>query len=580
MVKKNIFILLLALIVFLNSPAYPKSRDISYLPSDTNMVVVRKDYAEPLELKQLDLRECSDLFKGVASCRKCAKLQKECPDCCLVEDDDGNKRTMCGKNDPEGDYDCDEPPFQTDVLQGYECSQTACGTKFGDNEDEECRDKLKCKEDGSVSSGSPYGLQRRGCPEGDSEDLAPSGNCEKVGDGEGVNREWECDKDDYSPKFSGCEPDGSSGLVKPSEYYSVVRIETICFHRCEPNECYADCPATSKGACKYSTRTCMPSCTPICEAKISSGFSSGAGAECTPSGCGVSQSCTASCIDEKDTCTAGKCSSPCGASFCKSYSSRWSSSPSTFYVYELSPEFKEYITDCTNYADVYETCEDRVTCCQKNVCPSEDKDESGFEKNCTNGNSCEERRGCINAGFCDEGVSEGKCIDNVRLAAECLVDKETDSDTANDLSLEISSDVRYEFAARSNESLTIDWQVVLEKLDSGEVEDMEGISFYTFVRVEEVGAAAGTPPVHISMLTIRDMENAFSIYGLTNVPKGRLASGKKYVVKIHYFFPKSVECKKVVELADKEDEVYVTEEVETQEVKVRQLFLNIVRIRE
>ena len=574
--NKNVLFLALALIVFLNSPAYPKSRKISHLPSDTNMVKVSKDYTHPydkydkskfIELTQLPLGECEDDFKSIAACRKCARLREKCPNCCLTILSSVPVAIKCTE-DASDVYRCTDPLFQED-----ECLKASCGSKSGDSD--ECDDKLDCS-GGLVLSGSPYGLHRRGCPEEDSEDLAPDGNCKEV-DGSCLDRVWECEGSHYQP-IPGCSPESGLGLSKPSEYYSVVKAVTSCTPGCTTNPCsYGGCGGSQVLACTKSGGQCSPSCSPYCSSSISSTDLS-ASATCTASGCGVSSSCYAACKTIRgnmwDSCEPQTCSSSCGQADCKSMSARWKDSPSTFYIYKLSQEFKEYITACTDYANEYETCEDKVTCCQKNVCSS--KEPSGYEANCTKGDKCEERMGCINTTFCDEDMTEGECIENVRKAAECLIDKERDRDSANDLSEEISSDVRYEFTARNNESLTIDWQVVLDSLDSDEVEEMKGISFYTLIKVEEVGSAVNESPAHISALSIRDMENAFSIYGLTHVPEGderKLTPGKKYVVKIYYFFPQTVGCQKL-------SGEYKSVPVENHKVWVKGLYLNIVMVKE
>lgn len=580
MVKvKNILILLLTLVFFLNSPAYPKGIKVSYLPYDTTMESVSKDYTNPdapnkgdsdydrdfIVLPQIDPGDCADDFKGIAPCRKCAKWRKGCPDCCLTTTD-SSAAIRCTAGDESGDYACTDSPFQDGTCSKIECDDS--------KEEEKCELAEPICSGGTISEKS-YRLYGKGCPKKDSDDLTPDPDCKEVA-GSGLERVWECRELDEKPKgYPLCNPDLSSGLSRPEEYYSVVRADTSCISNpCKVEQCQVSCATKASGECRYANSSCSPSCAPDgCNSFIET-TDALASAACTALGCGVNSSCSAACTSGKDSCAAGKCgsSSNCSLPDCKSYSGRWSGSPPDFYIYTLTQDFKDYLTACNDYADVYEECEDRITCCQENVCPDENK--TGFEANCTKGNKCEDRAGCIKIDFCDEAITEGQCIANVGLAAGCLNTKETDDDANNDLSQEIPSGVRYSFIARSGESLIIDWNVVLDSLDNDEIEEMEGISFYTFVRVEEVGGA-NAPAPHISALTIRDMDNAFSIYGLTNVPAEKLTPGKKYEVKIYYFFPQSMECK-----YDNSESEYKKEMGGDHTVKVKQLYLNVVKVKE
>src|SRR3989338_9225586 len=144
MVKsKNVLILLLAFLAFLNPPAYPKNRDIKYLPSDTTMESVSYT-GTPIVLGQLAGGDCEGIFNGITACAVCAEWRDRCPDCCLTS---SREAIRCTAQELDA-YDCD-PVFEFDDCEKIKCP-------VGEND---C-DNLECA-DGSVVFGSPYGLQRR-----------------------------------------------------------------------------------------------------------------------------------------------------------------------------------------------------------------------------------------------------------------------------------------------------------------------------------------------------------------------------------------------------------------------------------
>lgn len=584
MVKiKNMFILLLIFTLSIIPAAYPKGpkkREINYLPPDTTMESVRKDYGnDPIEISQIDVTgsKCEINFNGMVNCRKCLRLKNDCPDCCLttVAPTDKQAVTKCSDEDTSGDYKCPGPPFTTD-----------CDSTDDENDTSECK--------GSSSEGKTSNVQKKGCPEvipsqDHEDDLAPDTDTDDDGkddgscgyeEGAGLERIWECDSPDYQPNFAGCDPKPESGLKKPQKYYDVTTIETGCKSICESNACLVDCGSSSSGGCSKNGSFSCPgsSCTPHCSHNFSysGGKLHGAGAGCKGEGCEPPSLCLASCVTEKgnmlDTCKANPCYPSCGASSCKSYSSRWENSPKNFYVYALTDEFKEYLKECNKYADEYEECEDRRTCCQEGACAEEDDDPgdlSNYDYHCRKkGGKCEERAGCLNAGVCSVSIEDaGDCIEKVRQAAQCLIEN-----PGLFQKIDKRSDAQYNFIAGSGESFTIEWQLVLESLSVKEKEALEGLDFYTMVQV--IGDASGSVE-HTSMLNIRDMDNVFSIHGMTHIPKNKLKAGRKYTAGIYYFLPGVYKCKwdKVAERAEK---VTVTD----RRLKVKQLFLDIIMVKE
>ena len=588
MVKnKKALILLLIFLTLFNSPVYPKNRNIRYLPSDTTMDSVSKDYtSNPITLKQLAGKNCQGLFDGITACRKCAKLKDDCPDCCLTQITP-TAAIHCTAGE-SSDYDCTEAPFEGDNCEQSKCdytntddSCTNCGSRSQDDETSnscQAEDYLDCNPDGTVASGSPYGLQRRGCPDADSDELAPAGcsNCD-VDETAGINRVWTCPKtssctSSSSPSFETCS--ATSGTTTRADsascspYYDVTYVWAYTTTPTSTQSCNNQC---NNLTCPPATLLCSPT-SPNCADDTYSAI---------PQNCPIP--CTPPCWDElvcppASPCLPVRVCGSCTDTPCTATATCTTHPEVQSHTYSLSSTFKPCIVTCTDYADAYETCEDKITCCQESVCPESKIIKSpGFTNNCTKVRGdkdkksvCEKRMGCINTDFCDGAITKGECIKLVRETAECLINYPVlfSEIAAND------GPARYSFIARNNESLTIDWQVILESLTEAQVEKMEGVSFYTLVKVEDEDEATTTGD-HISMLNIRDLDNAFSIYGLTHVPKGKLTPGKKYTVKIYYFFPETRVCQ-----WNSSEKAYENTVEDKITLKVKQLFLNIVRVKE
>lgn len=556
--RKGLWFLLIVFLAYFSSPGYPdsKKKTIHNLPVNQDMGTRFWRHSEGGErivleaMEQSDCPDCWTTLNNAIRCRLCVELREDCKDCCFSDKNPATGIIKCTEEDTSENYVCKSELFDRDDCDQVVCESAKCNTKCTNYDEYEadspCQGVLETG--GAVdSSANERRWQRKGCPEKDSEDLAPNGNCQQVevGTKTGLERIWECDASDYQPKFSGCDPETASGLLKPAGYYSFVRIVTYCEPDCAQNECYADCPATSTGACEKPSGSCMPSCTPTCSAEISSGSSPGAGAKCAPSGCGVSQSCTASCINEGGACIAQECSSACGASFCESYSSRRDGSPSTFYVYTLSEEFKDYIEECIDYTDEYDACKDRLNCCEKGVCQDiymesivtqEYECAPGFSENCED---CEKRKCYYDdcAEFTAVGA-ENSCPQLASDVHSCLT-KEENSGCFKEVKIG-DEPFYYSYVASSNDALNIIWQVVSSSPDK----DVKGFNFYTLVKVFKLDAS-GNPeekPAHTSMANVKSQEAAFSIYGTTNVPKGKLLEGASYRVYLYYSLPPGEFC--------------------------------------
>ena len=277
MVKnKKALTLLLVFLVFFNSPAYPKDKRIKYLPANYTSDTVSADYSnDPLILKQLDGGEyCSDDLFSVSECNKCVELKKECPDCCLTTDS-LPKAIKCspGDEDTSADYNCTEPPFLEDCPQ-TECGAGTTGTGGSRSSDDstDC-ENLICSS-GSVSSGSPYRLQRRGCPDEDSDELAPKCSdgtvCTDTETGTGINRVWTCPPTaacslgNISPSFvEPCSASSGPGRCDNlASYYVVEHVwednSTICTDSCACSSpaCSTDSPAAECNTYNYSSFAC------------------------------------------------------------------------------------------------------------------------------------------------------------------------------------------------------------------------------------------------------------------------------------------------------------------------------------
>ena len=233
MVKnKKVLILLLVLLASFNHPVYSRDKSIKYLPANQNIEMVSKDYPSGLPKGEIYCKTCADYFARAKKCADCVDLKELCPDCCLTTT--SPKAIKCSKDDTSKDYNCSKIPFTF-----ASCEQIECGSRSGDTD---C-DTLVCSE-GSVSSGSPYGLQRRGCPDAYSDELAPSGCSGCTISGTGMDRVWTCPKTSCtsspSPSFQTCSKTSAPPRCDDlGSYYDVTAIGA--FYEYKLNFAFKDC---------------------------------------------------------------------------------------------------------------------------------------------------------------------------------------------------------------------------------------------------------------------------------------------------------------------------------------------------
>lgn len=547
MVKnKKALILLLLFLAFFNSPAYPKGKSIKYLPSSQDVETVPKDYSKgkkvlgellcPIPSSLFLSTSCTELFSSAKECNDCVDLEGECPDCCLTT---SPKAIKCSSGDTSADYNCTNAPFVA-----ASCAPIECGLRSGDDASD-C-DTLVCSSS-SVSSGSPYGQQRRGCPDADSDELAPSGCSGCTVSGTGKDRVWTC------PKTSSCTPSSSPSFQTCSETSGPPRCDGLGSYY---DVTYVWDSTTSCATTQSCNNQCNPTCTPATPS-CSSTSSSCAPTTCTqPQNCPIP--CTPPCWDQlvcppPPPCKKGPCPPPppcfpvrvcgtCTPTPCTATATCTTTPYIKSYVYSLNSTFKSCIDACTTYADNYERCMDRVECCERAVCGT------GYLDNC-NDSSCNERLAvtteCYNS-------TAGQCARFNQAAEECL------AANTGICFREIDKNVSYDFTARTGEAYNVIWQINTTPLADA-AEEGSNAKFFTMIKVVE--PISGTV-VYSSMLHQKSLNAAFSIYGKTLIPKGTLAltPGKNYQVQVHYF------------MNDDSGTNY--------EVEVKHMGLTVIRIRE
>ncbi len=570
--KKRLWFMLIVFLVYLSSPGYPKSIKMKNLPASQDMESYSREYDEgELTKEAIECSACKDDMNDTAKCNKCVELNDACPDCCLTDD---LEAVRCTEDESE-DYECGLSPFGN----ADNCEPVVCGDQDTNDCFAECKDGSGCESEGTggepKSSKTPYGLQRRGCPVEDSKDLAPNDDsCTKVS-GSGLDRIWKCPSDGLKPKFADNYLDKSQCLLdsdltfthsKPDstwgygDYYAVTKVSPACT---SSDSCSQSC----SGSCEKKKKNCVgqacnpPDCIPKCPDACSY--------TCVSAACTTPDQSTSDCVCSASQCSTPSCtpscSSSCGSNGCSSLcASSCFPDSDTYYVYVLSDKYKEYITECIDKADTYEECADRVHCCQKGACPDEVKGKnkkcnSGFEANCDLAHC--ENRACYSSDCADYTGIENKksCAQLASDANGCLVDNKN-------CFMEIDSDFYYNFVAKSGDSLTIIWQIVNEQSN----QDVSGVNFYTLVKVFKTEMDKVEPAAHTSMMNVKSLEAAFSIYGTTHVKRGELESGKSYRVRVYYFLPNVKSCNDLCETCAAAEN----------EVELSQMSLTLVRVRE
>lgn len=603
--RKGLWFMLIVSLVYLSSPGYPDSKKtIHNLPVNQDMGVFSKRYSEGEKIlevmKQSDCEDCWSTLNDAAKCKRCVRLRENCGDCCLTEDKEGKKTVKCGvKDDKEYNYNCGAVPFEDDACDPIVCDTDRCNTKCRDykyDADSPCNGVEEGKgTEGEVDdSAKPLRWQRKGCPEEDSEDLAPEGaDCELVQDTAGLNRKWKCLSDGLKPKFaeqyytltdgSSCLPDSDAdldGIAKPDaswgygDYYAVTKVSTVCEKQTDQCEgfCGGSCEAAGKNK-SCSPNSCDPDdCTPACPEHCE--YSCVLGTAC------VSEDLsTKDCICSGSQCPTARCTPncnpECGSEGCSSTCSSPCLPNVPYYVYVLSKKYQDYIEKCIAYADNYDACMDRVNCCKKGVCRDEVVKRNDGTYGCNPGSSenCDTadcgKRICY-ADDCADFGAAASCAQTSSDANGCLI-------YHPDCFKEMDSAFFYPYVARSGDALNIIWQVVTKE----PAKVVDGLNFYTLVKVWKLDAD-GNPEkaVHTSMMNVKSLEASFSIYGTTNVPKVDLEGGASYQARLYYFLPPREFCMPKCEClaGDADCEAEACED--TNNIELTYLSLILQRIRE
>lgn len=562
MVKnKKALILLLLFLVFFNSPVYPKDKSIKYLPSSQDVETVSKDYPG-LKKGEIDCPPCASLSNLSHACDNCVKLNNACPDDCLTTNSpDPRKVIKCTKEDDLA-YNCTNAPFVIADCPQTECgyvdsdSSTNCSSRSKDaSTDCLSSEYLKCNGVSVDSTTSPYGRQRRGCPDADSDELAPSGCSGCTVSGTGKDRVWTCPKTSTctlssSPSFQTCsESSGPPRCDGLGSYYDVT---------------YVWDSTTSCTTTQSCNNQCNPTCTPATPPCSSTSLS------CADTTCPATQNCpipcTPPCWDQlvcppPPPCFNGICPPPppcfkvkvcgtCTPTPCTATATCTTTPYIKSYVYSLNSTFKSCIDTCITYADDYEECQDRVECCTRELCGTESNGDC-----CTSPESrCDERSTASSACY---NSTEGDCTRLNQAAQQCL------EGAAGVCFNEIDSDTYYDFTARTGEAYNVIWQINTEPL--AEAKNDENAKFYTMIKVVEPSGAI----VYSSMLHQKSLNAAFSIYGNALIPKGTLQPGKYYKIQVHYFMNDNVDD---TSTSENEDTNY--------EVEIKHMSLTVIRVRE
>lgn len=605
---KRIFLLsLIALTVSFGAPAYPASKKISYLPAGQDADTVFRDFSSPIVLTTNSCA-CTGADEAYTECMNCVELKEECPDCCL--NFTPTRGTKCSKEE-DSKYNCKSESFsavndekvrcdftEDDDSCDSSCGSSPCSGKYAC----QCGDSCKPYEDdniadidkdsttpdeyhncyleicqGSATSGIAYGLQRRGCPEADSQQLAPNGSCVPWGSGTGLDRKWKCTSGDLSPIFSGYAPSADTGLSKPSAYYAVTFVDTGCSHSCSSNPC------GSCGSLAMGCPTIPPICTPSCSSYCNPSCTSSCYKNCTTpeschstcaSWCHTLNSCTPSCITVYPSCS--NCTPPppyCSISQCTDGCISACKPEDVFYIYAFTPDFKNYIPACVIYADDYEQCQDRVTCCKESACSGEADETGGYDSYCDD-EACAERKGDSS---CDgDTYTESKCLQLAAALDACLEDPTGSSDCYQ----EIDDEFYFEFIARNNETYNIVWQMAtsIEYLnaDAYRKTKKETAKLYTMVKLtyyDDKGKIAVQYPNPIKKeqgtQQIKNLNSAFSIYGTTQISAedAGLEPGRTYQVRLYYYRSKNRKNS-------------MGEEVPGSKITVNKMSLTVVKLRQ
>jgi hypothetical protein len=200
------------------------------------------------------------------------------------------------------------------------------------------------------------------------------------------------------------------------------------------------------------------------------------------------------------------------------------------FEYAVNPDYFACVKTCKDTAKAREDCAAQQKCCTDAVCP--DETPSGIV-NCPHRSdpadpmqSCDKRI----AKQCDTIYATAPCNVIIKKYNEWLL-----SGDAPDCfqPVDPSQQFKYRFVARSNEKITITWQVLCNAVKKGNPDESDRM-FYTMVRVRDED---GGQPAHNSIIHQRSFQNKFFISAATTIPAGYLQAGKAYIAEIYYYIP-------------------------------------------
>jgi len=248
------------------------------------------------------------------------------------------------------------------------------------------------------------------------------------------------------------------------------------------------------------------------------------------------------------------------------------------FQYQLSAGLRNCITTCQTAANDNETAAKDLDCCRKDsgVCGNPGSpltglyaDRPGYQNNCTNNDSCEERAAWLE---CQDGhtVTPDFCCDNLTWP-DCIGFENTlntllngmVNGTSTNCFSNISDGFSYDFVAKSNERLMVIWQVQATPeyfycgsgaactpaqeltADFPSTGPTPNTYFYTTVKVYDVTNGAEVevypnPPVSDAVVNQRSFSNAFTIFAAVstgktgNPPVSILTQGHQYRVRLYY----------------------------------------------
>ncbi|MDD5348192.1 MAG: hypothetical protein PHT59_06235, partial [Candidatus Omnitrophica bacterium] len=214
--------------------------------------------------------------------------------------------------------------------------------------------------------------------------------------------------------------------------------------------------------------------------------------------------------------------------------------------------------------DANEKCKDKV--CKDN-CYRPDKqppcDRLLYDQICGR----QECKDIADSSTCNWSIKSQDCADLTNQAVDCLTTLNENSDCARCFQ-EIDPDFKYEFIAKSRESVTLIWEMGstpswVDTSFTASQEDQLAPAYYLYTRVKVFDAEDPNKPVYISPVHQKYLGAAFSVFCAGHIDAERLKQGHKYAVRVYYYLTDtSYETKYYLKL------------------KVNNLRITLVRIRE